>query len=134
MLKKAYNLGVWEAYKQAELSPEQMAAAQQLGAVGGGVAGAGLGGLGGRWLGGQAAEAFDLDEPTSKTVGAGLGALLGGGIGGYAGHQAPQLAGQTPAPEQAPEQAAGGGDYSGLGLNDLYLDPYLGMNNYGYGY
>jgi hypothetical protein len=126
MLKTAYQFGVEAAYKEAGFTPEQMDAAQQLSAMGGGVTGAGLGGLGGRWLGGQAADALGIDESTSKAIGTGLGALLGGGLGGYAGYQAPRLGATAPAPE-AEE------DYSGLGLNDLYMDPYLGMNDYGYG-
>lgn len=127
MLKTAYELGMKVAYEQAGLTPDQMSAAQSLGALGGGTLGAGLGGLAGRYLGGRAAEAFDLDEPTAQTVGAGLGALLGGGLGGYAGYQVPKLrrGAETPASAEMPSEA-------GMGLDDLYMDPYMGLGDYGY--
>lgn len=90
--------------KEAELSPEQMAAAKQLFGIGGGLAGATGGGLLGRHLGGSMADKFDIDPETGKLIGAGIGALGGGALGGLAGYNLARM--KYPGKAQTPEPAA----------------------------
>lgn len=99
MLKLAFQLGMKLAYEEAELSPQQMAAAKRLAGVGGLVAGGAGGALLGKYLGGEAAKAlaptnwFGIIPSKHKSFGEVIGALLGGaagaGIGHYTGEQIP---------------------------------------------
>lgn len=106
MLKYAYEIGVKLAYGEMGLTPEQMAAAQNLGAIGGGFAGLSGGALLGKYLGGRAAEAFDLDKNRSRLVGSILGGLAGGAAGGLAGYQVPKALRQTIPTSTAPTSEA----------------------------
>jgi hypothetical protein len=101
MLKVAFQLGVKRAYEEEEgLTPQQMAAAQRLSGIGGGLAGSAGGGLLGKYLGGRAAETFSdkgffggVDPQKierGQLIGTLLGSLAGGGVGGYAGAQVPK--------------------------------------------
>jgi len=139
MLKIAFEKGVKLAFTDAGLTPEQMAAAQRLTGIGGGLTGAGLGGLLGRYLGGHAAESFDLDPQISKYLGTGLGALLGGGLGAYAGTQVPKWKFPTQRPQQeesalgllpASEYVGAFPEYNYLGMMQDYEPDY----GYNYGY
>lgn len=137
MLKIAYNLGFKEAIKQAQLTPEQMQAAQIASGIGGGLAGAAGGGLLGKYLGGRAGEALDLDEEKAQLVGAGLGALLGGGAGGVAGSQLPRALARTAKPEAAQaqaEQESAMPTESALGALPVAYSGYDPYADYGYYY
>lgn len=132
MLKYAYNRGYRAAIKEAaEVSPEQMRAAQMAGGVGGGLAGAAGGGLLGKYLGGQVGEAlhdgswFSQYDPTkAQMIGAGLGGLLGAGAGGVLGSQIPKALNRTaPAQEQQPS----------VGAEGMYDDSALGVLPSAYG-
>jgi len=135
MLKTAFDYGIKQAYDDAGLTEDQMAAAQRLGGIGGGLAGAGVGGALGSYLGGRAANAFDVDPSIAHLLGAGLGAVAGGGLGGYAGTQIPKLRyRQEEGVEEDPgEESALGAlpisDYDYLGLTPDY-----GYDDGGYGY
>ena len=137
MLKYAYDLGYQQAVKEAQLTPEQMRAAQVASGIGGGLAGAAGGGLLGKYLGGRVGEAFDLDEEKSKLVGMGLGGLLGGGAGAVAGSQLPRAITRT---EQAKaEQEAAmptqlDQSDSALGALPIAYSDYDPYADYGYYY
>jgi len=88
--------------KEAQLNPEQLAAAKQLFGIGGGLAGATGGGLLGRYLGGGLADKFDIDPETGKLIGTGLGALGGGALGGLAGYNLARLKYPGAAPTEEP--------------------------------
>ena len=134
MLKLAYQVGVKLAFDEAGAELNQ--AAQRLYGIAGGLAGAVGGGFLGRYLGGAAADALDLDEDISSSVGTGLGALAGAGLGGVAGADlATVLRGQpgqvsdTPAYEPEPEYPTVGlspldqlGDSLGVGAMDPVYD------------
>ena len=116
MLKHAYEEGIKLALDEVGLTPEQMAAAQRITGVGGGLLGAAGGGLLGKYLGGQVAEAlrepglfsdrYPVSPETAKLVGAGLGTLAGGALGGYVGAQVPRWRRRVEEPE-AEESALG---------------------------
>jgi hypothetical protein len=109
----------------AQVTPEQLDAAQRLGAIGGGLSGATLGGIAGNYLGGSLADTLDIDESTAKTIGSGLGALLGGGLGGYAGYQAPRLTMSSAAQQQPAGLGLSQPEYDYSGYSDM------DFNNYG---
>jgi hypothetical protein len=136
MLKYAYDLGFREAIKEAQLTPEQMQAAQITGGIGGGLAGATGGGLLGKYLGSQVGEALNrghlfnrVDPEKAKLIGMGLGGLLGGGVGAVAGSQIPRMLKSTAEPEAQPE-----GDESALGALPIAYSDYDPYADYGYGY
>lgn len=142
MWKTAYQKGVKLALDENPLAAQQLAAAQKLYGIGGGVLGATGGGLLGHYLGKQIAESADLDPETARWIGAGLGALVGGALGHGAGSSAATLTQATPeapAPPPEPEAAPLSGftpDYAfdpGLGLVDYLPQQDTGMGGMGMG-
>lgn len=117
MLKLAYEVGRKIAFDASGLTPEQMAAAERLYGMGGGLLGALAGGAAGRQFGTQIAEAADWNPEIARLVGMGLGGLGGAALGGAAGqslapllHERRPIAPPAPAPaptapEAAPEPA-----------------------------
>lgn len=132
MLKYAYDVGYRVAIKEAaEVSPEQMHAAQLTGGVGGGLAGAAGGSLLGKYLGGRVGEALHgdswfshYDPSKAQMIGAGLGGLLGAGAGGILGSQIPKALNRTP-PAQEPQLPSGD--------EGMYADSALGVLPTAYG-
>jgi hypothetical protein len=144
MWKTAYQKGVKLALDENPLAAQQLAAAQKLYGIGGGLLGATGGGLLGHYLGKQIAESADVDPETARWIGAGLGALVGGTLGHGAGSSAATLshtapAPEPPAPEPEPEPeaqplASFAPDYAfdpGLGLVDYLPQQDMGMGGMG---
>lgn len=132
MWKTAYQMGVKLALDEDPLAAQQLAAAQKLYGIGGGLLGATGGGLLGHYLGKQIAESADIDPETAKWIGAGLGALAGGALGHGAGSSAATLSQtapeqQEPAPEPEPEAEAQ--PLAGF-APDYAFDPGLGLVDY----
>lgn len=134
MLKQAYEEGIKLALNEVGLTPEQMAAAQRITGVGGGVLGATGGGLLGKYLGGQVAEAlrepglfsdtYPISPETAKLIGGGLGTLAGGALGGYVGSQIPRWRSRVEEPET---------EESALGVLPVaYQEAYYPETDYGY--
>jgi hypothetical protein len=136
MLKFAYELGIKLAYDEEGATPAQIAAAQRLGAVGGGVLGAGAGGLLGKSVGTPLLQQLGIDdEEKARALATGIGSLLGAGAGGYAGYQAPKALmsrrqkpeesslGVLPVAQEAPYGEYEEPEYSGEYMQQLL--PYL---------